>query len=122
MTTANAAFIVDNTGRFPTFCAVAFRNGRQAAWVDFWAVKPSGDAAADYLRGQRYADEAIGHVTTTGQPVFIECVLLFMSMKLRYRETGELERGFIDRVVNEFPHALDDVIIRLWQHRCSRLS
>jgi hypothetical protein len=36
-----------------------FRNERQAAWVDFWAVKPSGDAATDYARGQRYADEVI---------------------------------------------------------------
>jgi hypothetical protein len=120
MTTANAAFIVDNAGRFPTFCAVAFRNERQ--WVDFWAVKPCGDAAADYARGQRYAEEAIGHVRTTGQPVFIECVLLFMSIKLRHREAGELERGFIDRIVNDFPHALDDVISRLLRHRFRRLS
>jgi hypothetical protein len=122
MTTANAAFIVDNAGRFPTFCAVAFRNERQAAWVDFWAVKPSGDAAADYARGLRYAEEAIRHVGTTGQPVFIECVLLFMSIKLRHRQAGELERGFIDRIVNDFPHALDDVISRLSRHRFRRLS
>jgi hypothetical protein len=122
MTTANAAFIVDNAGRFPTFCPVAFHNERQAAWVDFWAVKPSGDAATDYARGQRYANEAVRHVRTTGQPVFIECVLLFMSMKLRHREAGDLERGFIDRIVNEYPRALDDVITRLSRHRSGRLS
>jgi hypothetical protein len=122
MTTANGAFIVDGAGGLPTFCTVAFRNARQAACVDFWAVKPSGDAAADYARGRGYADEAIGHVRTTGQHLFIECVLLFMSMKLRHRQAGELERGFIDRIVNEFPHVLDDVIIRLSRHRCGRLS
>jgi hypothetical protein len=122
MSTGSAAFIVDHAGRFPTFCAVAFRNERQAGWIDFWAVKPSGDPAVDYARGQRYADEAIRHVRTTGQPVFIECVLVFMSMKLRHREAGELERGFIDRIVNEFPNAMDDVIVRLSRHRLSRLS
>jgi hypothetical protein len=122
MTAENAAFIADSARRLPTFCAVAFHNERKAAWVDFWAVKPSGDAAADYTRGQRYADEAIRHVRTTGQPLFIEYVLLFMSMKLRHREAGELERGFIDPIVNEFPDVLDDVIIRLSRHRRRRLS
>jgi len=122
MTTGSAAFIVDHAGRFPTFCAVAFRNERQAAWIDFWAVKPSDDPDADYARGQHYADEAIRHVQRTGQPVFIECVLVFMSMKLRHREAGELERGFIDRIVSDFPHAMDDVIVRLSQHRLKRLS
>jgi hypothetical protein len=122
MSTGRAAFIVDHAGRFPTFCAVAFRNERQAAWIDFWAVNASGDPAVDYARGRRYADEAIRHVQTTGQPVFIECVLVFMSMKLRHREAGELERGFIDRIVNEFPDAMDDVIIRLSRHRLRQLS
>jgi hypothetical protein len=122
MSTGSAAFIVDHAGRFPTFCAVAFRNERQASWIDFWAVKASGDPAADYARGQRYADEATRHVRTTGQPVFIECVLVFMSMKLRHREAGELERGFIDRIVSDFPHAMDDVIVRLSRHSRKRLS
>jgi len=124
MATGSAAFIVDHAGRFPTFCAVAFRNEKRAAvtWIDFWAVKPSGDSAADYARGQRYADEAIWHARATGQPVFIECVLMFMSMKLRHRDAGELEQGFVDRIVNAFPRAVDEVIIRLSRHRLKRLS
>ena len=124
MTAGSAAFIVDHAGRFPTFCAVAFRSEDRAAvtWVDFWAVKPCGDPAADYARGQRYADEAIRHARATGQPVFIECVLMFMSMKLRHRDAGELEQGFVDRIANDFPHAMDEVIIRLSRHRLKRLS
>jgi hypothetical protein len=31
MTTANVVFVVDNAGRFPTFCVVTFRKQRQAA-------------------------------------------------------------------------------------------
>jgi hypothetical protein len=124
MATGSAAFIVDHAGRFPTFCAVAFRNENRAAvtWIDFWAVKPCGDPAHDYTRGQSYADEAIWHARATGQPVFIECVLMFMSMKLRHRDAGELEQGFVDRIANAFPHAMDDVIIRLSRHRLKRLS
>jgi hypothetical protein len=122
--TGGAAFIVDHAGRFPTFCAVAFRNESRAAmtWIDFWAVNPCGDPVADYARGQRYADEAIWHVHATGQPVFIECVLIFMSMKLRHRDAGELERGFVDRIANEFPHAMDEVIFRLSRRRLEQLS
>jgi len=116
MTTASTvAFILDRTETIPTFCAVAFRNDNPAAikWIDFWAVSPCGDAAADYARGRRYGDEAICHVHTTGQPAFIECVLLFMCMKLRERDAGELERGFVDRIKNDFPNAMDEVFIRL---------
>jgi len=93
-----------------------------SGWIDFWAVKPCGDPAADYARGQRYADEAIWHARATGQPVFVECVLMFMSMKLRHRDAGELEQGFVDRIVNAFPHAMDEVIVRLSRHRLKRLS
>jgi hypothetical protein len=82
-------------------------------WIDFWAVKPCGNAAADYARGRRYADEAIWHVRTTGQPVFIECVLVFMGMKLRDREAGKLEQGFVDRIVSDFPDAMNEVTNRL---------
>jgi hypothetical protein len=116
MTTGSAvAFVVGHAEKFPTFCAVAFRNDNRdvVKWIDFWAVKPCGDPAADYARGRGYADEAIWHVRATGQPVFIECVLVFMSMKLCDRDAGELEQGFVDRIVNDFPDAMDEVITRL---------
>jgi hypothetical protein len=124
MTTGNAAFTVDHAGSIPTFCAVGFRGGDPAAvsWIDFWAVSPCGDPAADYARGRRYADEAIGHVRTTGQPAFIECVLVFMSMKLRHRDAGELELGFVDRIARDFPDAMDGVMTRLSRFRRRRLS
>ena len=117
-------FTIDRGGTFPTFCAVSFRGGGHAIapWVDFWAVSPCGDPAADYARGQRYADEAIGHVRTTGQPVFIECVLVFMGMKLRHRDAGELELGFVDRIASNFPHAMDEVMHRLTQYRTRPLN
>ena len=104
---------------------MAFRNDDRAAvpWIDFWAVKPR--AAIPPLtmrRGQRYADEAIWHARTTRQPVFIECVLMFMSMKLRHRDAGELEQGFVDGIATDFPHAVDEIIIRLSRHRFTRLS
>lgn len=124
MTSASAAFTIDQHGTFPTFCAVSFRGGDDAVApsVDFWAVRPCGDPAADYARGQRYGDEAIGHVRVTGQPVFIECVLVFMSMKLRHRDAGELEKGFVDRIAGDFPDAMDGVMQRLSRYRLRHLS
>src|SRR5215469_2378805 len=67
--------VVDETAHFPSFCAFAFREDDPSAvaWIDFWAVEPCSNAEADYTRGQKYADEAIWHVRTTGQPAFIEC-------------------------------------------------
>ena len=122
--TTGTVFTVDHAGSIPTFCAVAFRGDGHAAvpWIDFWAVGPCGDPAADYMRGQRYADEAIGHVRTTGQPAFIEGVLVFMSLKLRDRDAGELEMGFIDRIADDFPSAMDDVMTRLSRFRLRHMS
>ncbi len=119
MTTGAVAFVVDQAEKFPTFCAVAFRSDNRSVvtWIDFWAVNPCGNAAADYARGRRYADEAIWHARATGQPVFIECVLVFMGIKLRDREVGELEQGFVDRIANDFPDAMDEVIIRFSRRR-----
>jgi hypothetical protein len=124
MTTGNAVFTVDHAGRIPTFCAVGFRGGDCAAvaWIDFWAVDPCGDPAADYARGRRYADEAIGHAQATGQPAFIECVLVFMSLKLRYRDAGELELGFVDRIAADFPDAISGVMTRLSRVRLRRMN
>lgn len=112
--------LVDRTGDLPTFCALAYRdeNPSVISWIDFWAVEPCSSIEADYARGQRYADEAICHVRTTGQPVFIECVLMFIGIKLREADrcAGGLERGFIDRIAGHFPLAMDNVLTRLLRH------
>jgi hypothetical protein len=118
MATGNA-LIVDETTDFPSFCAFAFKkdNPSVLSWIDFWAVEPSSSAEADYARGQSYADEAIWHVRATGQPAFIECVLIFMGIKLREKErcAGGLEQGFLDRIANDFPGAMDKVFMRLFR-------
>jgi hypothetical protein len=109
--------LVDRTGDLPTFCQFAYQdeNPSVVSWIDFWAVEPCSSIEADYARGQRYADEAICHVRTTGQPVFIECVLMFIGMKLREanRCASGLEQGFIDRIAGHFPQAMDNVLMRL---------
>jgi hypothetical protein len=108
--------IIDRPHDLPTFCAFAWEDGNPSvvAWIDFWAVEPCGSGEADYLRGQRYADEAIWHVRTTGQHVFIDCVLVFIAIKLREndRRAGGLEHGFVDRIARHFPDAIDNVLVR----------
>lgn len=112
--------LVDRTADLPTFCALAYgdENPSIVSWIDFWAVEPCSNIEADYARGQRYADEAICHVRTTRQPVFIECVLMFIGIKLRAtdRRASGLEQGFIDRISGHFPRAMDNLLMRLLRH------
>jgi hypothetical protein len=116
--------VVDKITQFPSFCAFTFSEDdpRTVAWIDFWAVEPCSNADADYARGQEYADEAIWHVRTTGQPAFIECVLIFMGIKLREsnRSAGRLEQGFTDRIAEDFPEVVDVVLMRLVHYRQSK--
>jgi hypothetical protein len=109
-------FVINSPDDLPTFCAFVCQdhNPSVVAWIDFWAVKPCDSGEADYLRGQRYADEAIWHVQATGQRVFIECVLIYMAIKLRAddRRACGLEHGFIDRIAGYFPGAIDKALSR----------
>lgn len=118
--------IIDSPDNLPTFCAFAYRHDNPSIvdWIDFWAVEPCGSGEADYRRGQRYAEEAVWHVRTTGQPVFIECVLLFIAIKLRERDrrAGGLEHGFMDRIIHHFPGAIDNVLARSLRRRPSALN
>jgi hypothetical protein len=115
--------VIDRVGDLPTFCAFAYQgeNRSVVTWIDFWAVEPCGSGEADYLRGQHYADEAIGHVRATGQRVFIECVLMFIAIKLRETDrcAGGLEHGFVDRIAGHFPGAIDNVLTRSLR-RCAK--
>jgi hypothetical protein len=81
-------------------------------------VEPCDSGEVDYQRGQRYADEAIWHVRVTGQRIFIECVLIYMAIKLREdnRRACGLEHGFIDRIAGHFPGALDSALMRALRH------
>jgi len=113
--------VVDKITQFPSFCAFTFSEDdpRAVAWIDFWAVEPCSNADADYTRGQKYADEAIWHVRRTGQPALIECILIFMGIKLRERNRGAggLEHGFTDGIAEDFPRAIDVVLMRLLHYR-----
>jgi len=109
-------FVIDSPADLPTFCAFACKDDDPAvvSWIDFWAVEPCDRDETDYLRGQRYADEAIFHVQATGQRIFIECVLIYMAIKLRadHRHPCSLEHGFIDRIARHFPGAIDKAVAR----------
>jgi hypothetical protein len=119
-------FVVTCVDDLPTFCAFARKDSNPSviAWIDFWAVEPCDSGDADYQRGQGYADEAIWLVHATGQRVFIECVLIYMAMKLRERDRRAcgLEHGFIDRIAGQFPGALDKALVRTLQHHPAALN
>jgi hypothetical protein len=118
--------VINSVDDLPTFCAFARRGNDPSVvtLIDFWAVEPCDSGEADYLRGQRYADEAIWHVRATGQRVFIECVLIYMAIKLRSddRRACVLEHGFIDRIAGHFPGAIDNVLVRALRHHLRALN
>ncbi len=118
--------IIDSIDELPTFCAIARGDSDPSviAGIDFWAVERHDCGEGDYLRGQRYADEAIWHVRATGQRVFIDCVLIYMAIKLREhdRRACGLEHGFIDRIAGHFPGALDSALARARQHHSRALN
>jgi hypothetical protein len=124
--TATAVFVINSLDDLPTFCAFACDDDNSSAvtWIDFWAVEPCDSREADYLRGRHYADEAICHVRATGQRGFIECVLIYMAIKLRedHRHACALEHGFIDRIAGHFPGAVDSALVRALQHRPRALN
>jgi hypothetical protein len=113
-------FVIHHPDHLPTFCAFAWQDNDPAviAWIDFWAVQPCDSGEADYRRGQRYADEAIWHVRATGQRIFIECVLIYMAIKLRedHRRASRVEHGFIDGIAGHFPGAMENALVRALQH------
>ncbi len=125
-TETSSTLVIDRPDDLPTFCAFARQsdNSSVVTWIDFWAVEPSGRREADYQRGQRYADEAIWHVWSTGQHVFVECVLMSIAIKLREndRPPGGLEHGFVDRIVRHFPGAIDNVLMRSLRRHPTRLN
>ena len=108
--------VIDHLDKLPTFCSFTCQEDDPSVVtsIDFWAVEPCGRREADYSLGQSYADEAIWHAWTTGQQVFIECVLIFIAIKLRKhdRAASGLEHGFVDRIVRHFPAAIDNVLVR----------
>jgi hypothetical protein len=118
--------LVDKSVHLPSFCAFTFKEDDPCAvaWIDFWAVEPCGSAETDYARGQKYADEAVSHVRQTSQSAFIECVLIFIGIKLRERNrcAGGMENGFADRIAEEFPGVMERVLTRAlaWRPRRSR--
>jgi hypothetical protein len=118
--------VINSLDNLPTFCAFACQDNNPSvvAWIDFWAVEPCDSGEADYLRGQRYGDEAIWHVRATGQRVFIECVLIYMAIKLREddRRACGLEHGFIDRIAGHFPGAVDNALARTLRRRALALN
>jgi hypothetical protein len=119
-------FVINSVDHLPTFCAFAWEDNNPSAiaWIDFWAVEPYDSDEGDYVRGQRYADEAIGHVRITGQRVFIECVLIYMAIKLREddRCACGLEYGFIDRIAGHFPGSVDNALARALRHHPQALN
>ncbi len=119
-------FVINSLDGLPTFCAFARQDSNPSVidWIDFWAVEPCESGDGDYLRGQRYGDEAIFHVRATGQRVFIECVLIYMAMKLREGRRGAcgLEHGFIDRIAGHFPGVIENALARTLRHHPRALN
>jgi hypothetical protein len=70
-------FAVRQFRGLPSFCKPTFKEGDASlvAYIDGWAVEPSGDTATDVAAGRAYAEDAIAYARTIGSPAFIAFVL-----------------------------------------------
>ena len=95
----------------PSCCSLVAADGKLGvSGIDFWTALPSGDDSADYERGDRYAVEVMRYATETGQSLFVDCVIMSMTMVLYERcgtlEPGRLERSFLNRIRQDDPAAI----------------
>ena len=95
----------------PSCCSLVAVEGKPGlSGIVFWTALPSGDDSADYERGDRYATEVMRYATETRQPLFVDCVIMSMTMVLYERrgtvEPGQLERSFLDRIRRDYPAAI----------------
>lgn len=69
---------------------------------DAWAVEPTGNEKADYLKGVEYADIALRKVAVTDNPAAMTMPLFAMVGKLLSGESkgSAIEKGFVDRLAS----------------------
>ena len=91
----------------PSCCElVAGDNEFGLTGIDFWIALPSGDDFTDREWGDRYAAEVIRHARETGQPLFVDCVIMSMTMGLSERY-GAVKR---DKLEQSFPLIRSDAM------------
>jgi hypothetical protein len=113
----NKPIAAEYLASLPSFCMAIFQNGdpHRAPWIDFWAVEPSGDSSADYACGDRLGVEALEHARKTGEPKFVDCVILWMNFVFRSegKELGPLEHGFLHRVLRDDVQLADRLLAQI---------
>lgn len=68
---------------------------------DGWVVEPTGDDAKDYATGEDYARQAVqaAREMKDPAPVTFSLAWLYAKAHLQGKESGALEKGFIDQIV-----------------------
>jgi hypothetical protein len=95
-------FAVRQFRGLPSFCKLAFKEGDASlvAYIDGWAVEPSGDTSTDVAAGRSYAEEAIAYARAIGKPAFIAFVLSQIVDKavIEGKSAPLIEYGFYQRL------------------------
>jgi hypothetical protein len=95
-------FAVRQFRGLPSFCKPAFKEGDASlvAYIDGWAVEPTGDTPTDVAAGRAYAEEAIEYARTIGSPAFIAFVLSQIVDKavMSGKSAPLIEYGFYQRL------------------------
>jgi hypothetical protein len=116
---------VESLTGLPACCSPVLSDDlSKVAGINFWAIEPLGDSELDYVTGECFADDAVQYVRDRGHPEVLTCILMWVGATLHFEErcAGPLERGFIERVLKDYPDAVDRLFMAVYQQHPERLN
>jgi hypothetical protein len=117
---------MDTLADLPFCCAPVptEEDSSQAASVNFWDVEASGDADGDYAWGEFLAEDAIRYVREHPGTEILTGILYWMGGALHFEDRclGPLEKGFVCRVLQDYPDALDRTFAAVYRQHPEQLN
>jgi hypothetical protein len=120
-----APMSIERAAELPICCAPIFGGDpTEIAGINFWAVEACDDAEGDHAWGEFLAEDVVRYVRERDQPEFLTVVLLWIGASLHFEErcAGPLESGFVYRVLQDYPDAIDQLFMAVHQQHPERLN
>jgi hypothetical protein len=116
---------IEHLAELPVCCAPIFGDDpMKIVGINFWAVEASGDAEGDHAWGEFLAEDVVRYVRERDQPEFLTVVLLWIGAILHFEErcAAPLENGFVYRVLQDYPDAIDQLFMAVHRQHPEALN